>query len=101
MFTSEIIDTLQEGSHELEVGATAETQYDPDARTISVTLGSFARCASAAGDSEPLMRAWLPATEQVTGHLAHEEATAWAQDVFQSWAKKVRAAIPHELRSTL
>ncbi len=100
MFTSEIIETLREGDDEMEICATAETQYDPSAEKISVTLDSFARCVSASGDSEHLSRAWLPAAEQVTEHLSRDEATAFAKDVFQSWVRKVHAAIPHELRST-
>jgi hypothetical protein len=68
--------------------------------TDRVALDSFARCVSASGNSDHLSRAWLPAAEQVTEHLSHDEATAFAKDVFQSWVRKVHAAIPHELRST-
>lgn len=100
MFTSEIIETLRDGDDEMEVCATAETQYDPSAEKISVALDSFARCVSASGDSEHVSRAWLPAAERVTEHLSHDEATAFAKDVFQNWVRKVHATIPHELRST-
>lgn len=100
MFTSEIIETLHEGDGELEVCATAETQYDSSAQKISVALDSFARCLSASGGSEHVSRAWLPAAEQVSEHLSHDEATAFAKDVFQSWVRKVRTAIPQKLRST-
>ena len=100
MFTSEIIETLQEGDGELEVCATAETQYDSSAQRVSVALDSFARCLSASGSSEHVSRAWLPAAEQVTEYLSHDEATAFAKDVFQSWVRTVHAAIPHKLRST-
>ena len=100
MFTSEIIETLQEGNDEMEICATAETQYDPSAEKISVALDSFARRVSASGDGAHLSRAWLPPAEQVTEHLPHDEATEFTKDVFQSWVRKVRSAIPHELRST-
>ncbi len=100
MFTSEIIETLQEGDGELEVCGTAETHYDVTAQKISVTLDSFARRVSASGDGEHQSRSWLPAAEQVAEHLSHDEATAFAKDVFQSWVRKVRTAIPHEMRST-
>ena len=100
MFTSEIIETLQEGDGALEVCATAETQYDSSAQKIFVALDSFARGVSASGDGEHQSRPWLPAAEQVTEHLSHDEATAFAKDVFQSWVRTVRTAIPHELRST-
>ena len=100
MFTSKIIETLQEGDGELEVCATAETHYDSSAQRVSVTLDSFVRGVSASGDGEHQSRLWLPAAEQVTEHLSHDEATAFAKDVFQSWVRKVHAAIPHKLRST-
>lgn len=100
MFTSEIIETLMEGDNEIEICASAQTDFNAGEEKVSVALDSFARCVSASGDHENVSRAWLPNAEHVTEHLSHDEATAFAQDVFKSWVKKVRATIPHELRST-
>ena len=101
MFISEIIETLGEGDEEMEVCATAETQYDSSAQKVSVALESFARCVSASADHEHQPQPWLPPAERVTEHLAPDEAEAFAKDVFHSWVRKVRTAIPHELRSTI
>ena len=101
MFISEIIETLGEGDGEMEVCATAETQYDSSAQKVSVALDSFARCVSASADHEVQPQPWLPPAERVTEHLAPDEAEAFTKDVFQSWVRKVRATIPHELRSTI
>ncbi|HZJ17975.1 MAG TPA: hypothetical protein VFD27_23185 [Chthoniobacteraceae bacterium] len=100
MFISEIIETLGEGDAEMEVCATAESQYDSSAQKISVALDSFARLVSASGDGQHRSQSWLPPAERVTEHLSRNEATTFAKDVFQSWVRKVRAAIPSELRST-
>jgi hypothetical protein len=100
MFISEIIETLGEGDTEMEVCATAESQYDPSEQKISVALDSFARRICASGDGQHQPQPWLPPAERVTEHLSRNEATTFAKDVFQSWVRKVRAAIPPELRST-
>ena len=101
MFISEIIETLGEGDGEMEVCATAETQYDSAAQKVGVALDSFARCVSASADHEHQPQPWLPSAERMTEHLAPDEAEAFTKDVFQSWVRKVRTAIPHELRSTI
>ena len=100
MFISEIIETLGEGDGETEVCATAETQYDSSAQKVSVALDSFARCVCASGDREHPTQPWLPPAEHVTEHLANDEADAFTKDVFQSWVRRVRATIPHDLRLT-
>ena len=100
MSISEIIETVHEGGAEVEVCATAEAQYDPPEQKISVALDSFARRLFASGDGQHRPQGWLPAPEHVTEHLSRNEASTFAKDVFQSWVRKVRAAIPPELRST-
>ena len=99
MSISEIIDTLGEGDSATEICATAETQYDSSTQKVSVALESFARCVAASGNREHQAPAWLPRAEHVTEHLAPDEAEAFTKDVFQSWVRKVRATIPHELPS--
>jgi len=101
MSISEIIETLGDGDRETEVCATAETQYDSSTQKISVTLDSFARCVAASGNREHQTQPWLPPAEHVTEHLARDEAEAFTKDVFHSWVRKVRAAIPDELISTI
>ena len=100
MSISEIIETLGEGDSATEVCATPETQYDSSAQKVAVSLDSFARCVAASGNREHQTLPWLPPAEHVTEHLAHDEAEAFTKDVFHSWVRKVRAAIPHELPLT-
>ena len=97
MSISEIIETLGEGDSETEVCATAETQYDSSAQKLSVALDSFARCVAASSNREHQTQLWLPPAEHVTEHLSRDEAEAFTKDVFHSWVKTVRAAIPHAL----
>ncbi len=95
MFISEIVETLGEGDGEIEVCATAETQYDTSAQKVSVALDSFARNVSASGDHQHRPQPGLPPAEHVTEHLAPDDVAPFAKDVFQSWLRKVRASIPH------
>jgi hypothetical protein len=91
---SEIIGTIPDTDGEIEVCATAEVEYETAAEKVSVALDSFVRCL--AGNGEHRSRPWLPPAERVTEHLPRSEATTFAKDVFKSWVKKVRAAIPHD-----
>jgi len=91
---AEIVETLPDAGGEIEVGATADATYDSAAEKISVALGSFARRLASSGKGEHLPQRWLPPAEQVTEHLSRDEATTFAKDVFQSWVRKVREAIP-------
>ncbi len=92
---SEILGTIDDGR--VEVCATANAAYDPAEEKVSVALGAFARRVSALGDGRPLPEPWLPQGEQVTEHLAHEDAASFAKEVFRSWVKRVRASVPAEL----
>jgi hypothetical protein len=96
MFISEIIETLGEGESATEICATAETQYDSSTEKVSVALDSFTRCVAASGNREHQAPPWLPPAERVTEHLSRDEAEAFTRDVFHSWVRKVRAAIPPE-----
>ena len=100
MFISEIIETFQEGDSEVEICATADTHYDPSAEKVYVALDGFARRVGGP-DGEHLPPYWLPPAERVSEHLSRNEAAAFAKDVFQSWVKKVRTAVPSALRSKL
>jgi hypothetical protein len=92
---SEIVETIREDGHEAEVCATAEATYNAAEQEVSVALDCFARHITASGNGTHLPRPWLPSPEHVREHLSRSEATTFAKDVFRSWVKKVRAAIPH------
>ena len=95
MSISEILGTIQDRS--IHVCATADADYDHAAEKISVALDAFTRRASMTDDGAHLPQTWLPRSERVCEHLPHNEADEFVKDVFHSWVKKVRAAIPPEL----
>ncbi len=92
---SEIVESIREGGGEVEVCATADAEYDSAQQRVSVALDSFARRVATSGNGQHMPRPWLPPAERVTEHLPRSEATTFAKDVFRSWVRKVRAAIPH------
>lgn len=92
---TEILGTIQDGT--VEVCASADTEYDPAAEKLTVTLGAFARRVSASGDGQHRPEPWLPRDEWVSEHLPRGEADEFVKDVFHSWVKKVRASVPPDL----
>jgi hypothetical protein len=92
MSTSEILGTIRDGK--FQVCATAEAEYDHDARAISIVLDAFTRKAVAGPNGTHLAEPWLPKSECVREHLSREEADDFVKDVFHGWVKKVRASIP-------
>jgi hypothetical protein len=92
MSIEEILGTIHDGS--IQVCATADADYDPADGKISVNLDAFTRRTSIAGDGEHLPQSWLPQREKVNEHLPREDADDFIKDVFHSWVRKVRAAIP-------
>ena len=95
MSINEILGTIHDGT--VQVCATADADYDHASQRISVALEAFTRLASITGDGEHLLQPWLPPDERVTEHLPHSEADEFVKDVFHSWIKKLRAAIPADL----
>ena len=92
---TEILGTIRDES--VEICATADAEYDPATEVVAVTLGAFARRISTAGDGQHLPEPWLPRQERIVEHLPRCDADDFAKDVFKSWTKKVRAAVPPEL----
>jgi hypothetical protein len=95
MSINEILGTIHDGT--VQVCATADAEYDHAAQRVSVALNAFTRLASIPGGGAHLPQPWLPATARVTEHLPHSEVDEFVRDVFHSWIKKLRDAIPAEL----
>ena len=91
MSINEILGTIHDGN--VQVCASADADYDRAGGKISVALSAFTRHA-AGDDGAHLTQRWLPEGERVNEHLPREEADEFVKDVFHSWVKKVRAAIP-------
>lgn len=92
---SEILGTIDDGR--TEVCATADAAYDSAEGKVAVALDAFERRVVGAGDGHHATEPWMPPREQVTEHLAREDATTFARDVFRSWTRKVRSSVPSEL----
>ena len=93
MKSSLSLSEIVESAEGVEVGATAELNYDPATQEARVELDSFLRNVAPPGGCPA--RLFLPGPERVVEHLPREEASAFARDVFGLWVKKVKAAIPH------
>lgn len=91
---SEVTGSIPDEHGEVQVCATADASYDPTAHKVSVALDSFARRAAATAGDGDRSPDWLPRAEHVEEHLSRGEALDFTKDVFQSWARKVRASIP-------
>lgn len=89
---SEILGTIHDGS--VEICASADADYDAAAQSVEVSLDAFARRVIPVGDGRHLPEPWLPRPERVTEHLPREEALSFTRDVFHSWLRKVRLAVP-------
>lgn len=97
MSVSEILGTIHDGS--VEVCAAAAAEYDRASEKVTVDLEAFTRRASVVGgNGAHLPQPWLPQGERVCEHLPRSEADAFMHDVFQSWVRKVRASVPHDLQ---
>jgi hypothetical protein len=97
MKSSLSLSEIVESAEGVEVGATAELNYDPATQEARVELDSFSRNVGPPGGFSA--RVFLPAPERVVEHLPREEASAFARDVFGLWVKKVKATIPHPFPS--
>ena len=93
---SEIVAAWPSGDGEAEVCATADAHYDDATEAVSIGLRSFLRHVPARAKSFGVPPAWLPEPTCVAEHLERAEAADFAKDVFRSWVKKVRTAIPRE-----
>jgi hypothetical protein len=60
-------------------------------------LDAFTRRVLPVGDGRHVVEPWLPPPEQVAGHLSRDEALSFTKDVFRSWLRRVRMAVPAEL----
>lgn len=75
-----------------EVHAEVEGTYDEEKSLLLVTLQSEVR--PMLKDTHLERPSWLPASQSLKEHVAEEEATTLARDIFRHWVEKVRRAIP-------
>lgn len=91
---SEVIGTVETPVGEYEVCASADANYDPDARQLVVRLESFLRSTDIRVTEKHVPAEWLPKAETITESVGSEEALALARTLFQRWVQKIRRASP-------
>jgi len=93
--TNQILGNIREAEENWEVFASAEAAYNCQESKIEITLDAYLR--APLGEPEETRRVeWLPKSNQVVEHAPRSEAIRIAQDVFVSWVKTVRNALPAE-----
>lgn len=97
VFLSEIVAEIGSDKDLQEVCASADATYDRQSGVAVVELKSLTRPAGIVGTRNAVD--WLPADQTVKESVPREEASEFARDVFMDWVKKVRAAIPRNLKS--
>ena len=99
VFLSEIVAEVGNEKNLQEVCATADAAYDRERGTVVVELDSLIRPSGIVGTRTPVD--WLPQKQTVKEGVPRDEAADQARDVFASWVKTVRAAIPRKLSKSL
>lgn len=92
--TTEIIGTVEFPQGEFEVCAAADATYNQRAKTLAIRLSATLKHCACAENAAPVTADWLPKGETVTEHVAIEEASEVARDVFKRWVRKLREAAP-------
>jgi hypothetical protein len=88
---SEVVEKQPSPNGILEVCATLESTYDKAAQQLTALLGCHVQEALGA---RRLAGPWLPAAETLREHVAREEASDVARDMFHRWAERVRHCVP-------
>lgn len=92
--TLQILDT-REVAHELyEICATARAAYEDSSRELTVNLDAFVRRFEMRGQDQVLRPEWFPRPDCVRLQVSHEQAADAAKEIFHTWSRKVRKAIP-------
>jgi hypothetical protein len=92
VYLSEIVAELGKNKNLQEVCATADASYDRERKELTVKLDSLIRPCGIEGTRIPVD--WLPKGQTVKEGVPRDEASELARDVFSSWVKRVRKAIP-------
>jgi hypothetical protein len=89
-----IIESREVEGHVYETCASATAEYIEDSSELRITLDAFVRRFEMRGKDFRFRPEWLPRKDVVVMHAGPEEAGAASKDVFHSWAKRVKAAVP-------
>ena len=92
--TSEVLGTVEIPEGTREVCASAEANYDEDARRLVMKLDAYLRNTELVTKEKRFAAAWLPKSETVRESVGPDEAMAMAREIFHRWVQKVRRAVP-------
>lgn len=77
-----------------EIHITGEAAHDESAGLLTVALNARLRTLDLLHKERLLPADWLPKPQQQTEHVAAEEASDAAREIFHSWVRRVRDSIP-------
>lgn len=92
-YASEILETIHEGGHELEVVAVIEASHDANAERLHARLDAFLREVNQRGPDAVTRPGWLPKPQDAIEGVGASESTALARDLFRRWVGHVREAL--------
>lgn len=78
----------------LELHATLEAHYDSASHVVIAHLDAYVCPDDASHMQEHVRPAWLPPAQTVRAGGSPEETSAIARDIFHTWVRQVRAALP-------
>ena len=90
----DIIETKSIDSDSYEICGCARALLDESSPELVIELDAFVRRFEMRGKDIQFRPGWLPRKDTVRMRTASDEAAEAAKEVFRSWVKKVRAAIP-------
>jgi hypothetical protein len=90
----DIIETKSIDAESYEICACAKAALDESGPELVIELDAFVRRFEMRGKDVQFRPAWLPRKDTVRMRTASDEAADAAKEVFGSWVKKVRGAIP-------
>ena len=78
-----------------EIHISGEATHDERTGTLTVELDARLRTLDLLRKERLLTADWLPRSHQETEHVAVEEASDAAREIFQSWVRRIRDSIPN------
>lgn len=77
-----------------EIHISGEATYDEVGHQLTVALDAHLRTMDLLHKEQWIRADWLPEARRQTEHVAAEEASDAAREIFHSWVHRVRDSIP-------
>ena len=92
--TTRVLGKVEEEGIAYEVCAEAIGNHDRGGNVLTVNLRAFLRSVVHEHLGEVVLPEWLPAAKVVTEHVEVAEAHELVDEIFASWCRQVKSAIP-------